>query len=103
MNLHQIVWLIILAPMFLVIGIIELSRAKKILIDRKISLNLSVRIRIWLIKNLRGEKKAKIYERTIKENATRVHNSGIYSAVGGLLYLLGGVFFAWLLLSKMIQ
>ena len=102
MDLHQIVWLIILIPAFFIIGITELNRAKEILINKKISLNLAVRIRIWLIKNISGKKEAKQYEKKIKENEKGTQVSGYYSAIGGLLYMFGSIFFAWLLFKAIL-
>jgi hypothetical protein len=56
----QIPWLIILIPLFLIYGFVELNRGWKILKYGQDSLDVVIRIRIWLIRLIKGEKSAKI-------------------------------------------
>ena len=97
MDTYQLVWLIILTPIFFLYGLRELHRGWKILKHEELSLNLAVQVRIWLIGLVRGDEPAKQYEINIKSNVDTMRKMGIYSIIGGIISLAVSIMWTFIL------
>lgn len=99
MDSYQQTWMIILIPLFIVYGIIEMRRGWKIIIFKEDSYNVAVQIRIWLLKQFAGDKKLKDYQRYLKQNKTYMQERGFYSFVGSTISLAISIFWLYLLIK----
>jgi hypothetical protein len=98
MDLYQKAWMIILIPIFLLYGFVEIRRGWKIIKYKEDSYNLAIQIRIWLIKQFTGNKKSKDYEKYLKQDKTYLTIKGSYSFVGGIISLAVSIFWLYLLI-----
>ena len=87
MDTYQLVWLIILTPIFFLYGLKELHRGWKILKHGEFSLNLAIQMRIWLIRLISGAEAAQQYENHLKNDFETMRMMGIYSIIGGVISL----------------
>jgi hypothetical protein len=97
MDTCQTLWLIILLPIFLVYGLVEIRRGWKILFYKEYSLNLALKARSWLIRLLRGVKAAEEYEIHLKSDSAAMKLRGINSIIGGVVCLIGCVIWSLVL------
>jgi hypothetical protein len=95
MDTYQLIWLIILTPIFFFYGLKELLRGWKILKHGEFSPNLAVQIRIWLIGLINGADVAKQYEMHLKDDLRTMRMMGIYSIIGGIVSLIVSII--WML------
>jgi len=91
----QTLWLTLLAPFFLIYGLFELGRGWKILRYGQASLNVAVRIRILIVKLIKGEKAARQFQANIVNNTSNMQLRGVYSILGGSISVVVSII--WLL------
>jgi len=99
MDLYQEIWMTILVPIFLLYGFVEMRRGWKIIRYKEDSFNWAVQMRIWLIKQLAGNKKSKDYEKYLKQDNRYMTTRGFYSLVGGFISFAVSVFWLYLLIK----
>jgi len=95
MDAYQFFWLKILTPIFFLYGLVEINRGWRILRYGESSLNPAIRIRVWIVKLFNGEKVATQYRKKIMNNTRQMKINGVYSILGGFIYLIGSII--WLL------
>jgi len=92
---YQLTWMIILIPVFLVYGLIEVKRGWNIIKYGEKSHNVAVQVRIWLIKQFSGEKKSIQYRKSLEQDKDYMTRTGSYSFIGGIVSL--AVCIMWIL------
>ena len=92
---YQQIWIVILIPVFLVYGFIEVRRGWNIIKRGKKSHNIAIQIRVWLIKQFAGEKKSNRYRKSLEQDKDYMTRAGSYSLIGGIVSL--AVCIMWLL------
>jgi hypothetical protein len=82
---YQQTWMIILIPVFLVYGFIEVRRGWSIIKRGEKSHNIAVQTRIWLIKHFAGKKKSIQYRKSLEQDKEYMTRAGLYSLIGGIV------------------
>lgn len=96
MDSHQIGWAIVFIPILVLYSLIEIRRGWRILRYRELTLNPTLRMRVWLLRSLKGNEAADRYERSILENATEMTLNALYGIAGGIFLLIACFF--WVLI-----
>ncbi len=99
MDLYQIVWLFILIPIFLILGCVFLYNGWDTIANGKFHVSPVEWFQIWSTQISEGEKEAKKYRKKILSDKPKMISNGYRSMLGGVVYLIVGVYFALLLFN----
>lgn len=100
MDLYQVVWLFILTPIFLILGFVFLYHGWDAISNGKFHLSPVEWLKVWLTQISDGEKAAKKYRRMIVADNRKMTGNGYNSMFGGFVYIIVGLYFAFLLFNE---
>jgi len=96
MSTYQIIWLIILIPLFFIYGLIEIRRGWRIIKYQEDSYNLAIQIRLWLAEKFFSDKVFANTKNSLSQNKEYMLRRGYYSFIGGIVSLAASII--WIIL-----
>jgi len=102
MSSYQVGWMIVLLPVVLLYGVLELMRGWKILARGEPSLNVALQIRIWILRLVLGSRESDAYKDRLLSDPRTMRLRGVYSLAAGILCIAGSVLWAYLLWTQLL-